>query len=138
MKPTNELIESEMMDIVERLRMHDDERLYEEADRLMSEAADEIIELRAFKAACEEQEAMAELDDGFYHCPKCGVVDAKDHVRSDDTWCTYDAKWIQGPFYIHPDPESTQLRIRIQELESENEILKGEIDYWKTRYEMPL
>ena len=62
------------MDIVERLRMHDDERLYEDADRLMSEAADEIKEQR----------------------------------------------------------------IRIQELECENEILKGEIEYWKSRFEMPL
>jgi len=34
------------MDIVEQLRMHDDERLYEEADVLMSEAADEITRLR--------------------------------------------------------------------------------------------
>jgi len=34
------------MDIVEQLRTHDDERLYEDADVLMSEAADEITRLR--------------------------------------------------------------------------------------------
>ena len=33
---------AEARPLVERLRLHDDERLYEEADILMSEAADEI------------------------------------------------------------------------------------------------
>ena len=33
---------AEARHLVERLRLHDDERLYEEADLLMSEAADEI------------------------------------------------------------------------------------------------
>ena len=33
---------AEARPLVERLRLHDDERLYEEADLLMSEAADEI------------------------------------------------------------------------------------------------
>lgn len=42
------------MDIVERLRYHDDERLYQEADVLMSEAADEIEHLRAEVAELEQ------------------------------------------------------------------------------------
>lgn len=36
-----------MSDLVERLRKHDDDRLYREADELMSEAADELTRLRA-------------------------------------------------------------------------------------------
>ena len=39
------------MDLVERLRRHDDDRLYHEADVLMSEAADEIPRLRKIEAA---------------------------------------------------------------------------------------
>lgn len=42
-----------MTDIIERLRLHDDERLYREADILMSEAADEIIRLRVRNAELE-------------------------------------------------------------------------------------
>jgi len=100
MKPTNELIESEMVDIIDRLRMYDDERLYEEADRLMSEAADEFIELRAFKDACEKQEVVAMVDeDGII------IVTAYTYKPGD-------------VFYIKPDPEAAKLRMRVQELEA--------------------
>jgi hypothetical protein len=100
-------------------RMEDDERSPEQeqfAHDLVA-ALDELTELRAFKRACEQQGAVVELDDGFYHCPKCGIVAAKDHGRSDGAWCGYDAKWVQGPFYVHPDPEAASLRMRVKELE---------------------
>ena len=131
----------------------------------------ELTELRAFKAACEKQEAVAMVDeDGII------IVTAYTYKPGD-------------VFYIKPDPEAAQLRVkaeemesafvqcstvldgaerwieeleqkvelqqrkdellyhgvthasalvRIAELESENEILKGEIEYWKTRYQMSL
>ena len=43
------------MDIEEELRTHDDERLYEEADVLMSKGADEITRLRQQVATLTEQ-----------------------------------------------------------------------------------
>ena len=110
----------------------------------------EITELRAFKAACEGQEPVAMVDDD-------GIINV--------TRYTYKPG---NMFYLHPDPEAAQLRIlvkelesevelqhrkdellyhgvthasalvRIAELESENEILKGEVEYWKSRFEMTL
>jgi len=51
-----------MTDIVERLRCHDDDRLYEEADLLMSSAADEIESLR---------QRVKELESIHAICPQC-------------------------------------------------------------------
>jgi len=65
-----------VMDIVEQLRMHDDERLYEEADVLMSEAADEITRLRQQVATLTEQLNMAveALKYAVKQVPELGTV----------------------------------------------------------------
>lgn len=96
-----------------------------ESTRKLSEVIDqrdamqaELAELRAFKAACEGQGAVAELDDGFFHCHECGVVATKYHGRGDGNWCSHEAKWVQGPFYLHPDPEAAQLRQQVAKLTS--------------------
>lgn len=64
-----------MKDLVERLRSHDDERLYQEADELMSEAADEITRLReeidSLKAQSTEPVAWCHInyeDGGYVDC----------------------------------------------------------------------
>ena len=51
-----------IIDIIDRLRLHDDERLYAEADILMSEAADEIERLRL--AIIETLDENGHLADG--------------------------------------------------------------------------
>jgi hypothetical protein len=56
----------------------------------------ELLELRAFKAACEGQEAVAVADGSFNH--QCA----------------------QGVFlYEHPDPQAAELRMRVAELEAQ-------------------
>jgi len=72
----------------------------------LSTLKQQVTELRKFKDACEKQNELQELGDGVFHCQRCGIVDAKDHCRSNGTWCDYDAKWIQGPFYTHPYPDT--------------------------------
>lgn len=64
-----------MTDLVERLRKHDDERLYREADILMSEAADELTRLRAEVATLEHQLRAAKTiteAPAWWHCDTHG------------------------------------------------------------------
>jgi len=58
----NERKQMNIIDIIDRLRLHDDERLYAEADILMSEAADEIERLRL--AIIETLDENGHLADG--------------------------------------------------------------------------
>ncbi len=65
-----------MSDIIERLRLHDDDRLYQEADVLMAEAADEIERLREELAALKQpaQEPSA-IFNGLVDCGDTGAYD---------------------------------------------------------------
>jgi len=91
------------MDIEEELRTHDDERLYEEADVLMSKGADEIARLSAlcdkWNSECDEmrednkrlakelEAANAERDEllrGEFICKRCGLRKVSEHDSKPD------------------------------------------------------
>jgi hypothetical protein len=102
-----------MMDIVERLRMHNDERLYEAVDVLMSEAADELAELRAFKAACERQDAVAWTTRDHMNA----MENDHSHYILGRKPCFVRPSGNDIPLYIHPDPDVAHLRMLVEELD---------------------
>lgn len=106
------------MDIVEQLReiAKQDENYIPVGESINTLAADEIEQLRAFKAACEGQEAVAYLHEW-----------SEDHPFGDTTvaeYCCNVYPSIQEgsfdtikPLFEHPDPAAAQLRMRVKELE---------------------
>jgi hypothetical protein len=70
----------------------------------------ELTFLRAYKKACEQQEAVASQfqdDKGAWH----GFMDQRHYENT-----IADGSWPIRKLYEHPDPESAEMRMRIDEL----------------------
>jgi len=88
--------------------MMDNYRTKEETDKLMGRnMGSELTELRAFKAACEKQEAVAEV---YSRCVS-GFTDVIDLTRAKLN--------RKEKLYRHQDPEAAKLRLRVKELEAQ-------------------
>jgi hypothetical protein len=95
--------------------------VWKEQNAKIAALESELTELRAFKQACEGQEAVAsQFQDykGEWH----GFIDQRHYENT-----IADGSWPIRKLYEYPDPEAAQLRMRIQELERENEQLA--LDY---------
>jgi hypothetical protein len=91
-------------ELIEDLRYGGMDRGAEIADIIQHQQA-ELAELRAFKAACEEQEAVGWVD--------------REKLKSSMAYATaFKATESQSPLYLHPAPEAAQLRIKAEEMES--------------------
>jgi len=75
-------------------------------------ARDELTSLRAFKAACERQEAVAEV----YRYGKDSAGRAWHGIHWYDHALDVPTK---TKLYLHPDPEAASLRMQVKELEQE-------------------
>jgi hypothetical protein len=62
----------------------------------------ELIEDIRAHLAKPEPAPVAELCDGIYYCPRCGVVNSVEHGTA-DIWCEHSAYWINGPFFREGD-----------------------------------
>jgi len=91
-------------------------------------ARDELTSLRAFKAACEGQGAVAYGVLEGRDTTSCGwdyiasfAEACHDHIN--EAISTYDiteaGQWKVVPLYEHPNPEAAELRMRVEELESQ-------------------
>ena len=95
--------------------MMDTQMTHAEAISLLAEKEDELAELRAFKAACEQQEAVAwttqvhmnAMENGYSHY----IIGRN-------------PRFVQPsgndiPLYLHQDPEAAQLRMRLAAMQDQ-------------------
>lgn len=87
----------------------DTQMTHAEAIRLLAEKEEELSSLRAFKAACEGQEAVAEVVD-VYGLVWIGSGPIAPIVRRNNIK-------VGSLLYPRPDPAAAQLRMRVKELE---------------------
>jgi hypothetical protein len=91
--------------------MMDNYRTKEETDKLMGRnMGSELTELRAFKAACEKQEAVAEV---YSRCVS-GFTDVIDLTREKLN--------RKEKLYRHQDPEAAKLRLQVAKLTEQRDM----------------
>jgi len=114
----NELLGCVQM--VANMLMRDEKPARAEAALLLkvvaAEAQAKLTDLRAFKAACEGQEAVAIVGE-LCHVSKLDAV-ARGYP-------------VGGFLYYHPDPEAARLRMRVKELEQKCVDLQNWADHFE-------